>query len=66
MVNFFWERLVLDAFFKNYLQNRQLEMDVALCTKIWLRQIYLPELEEKQPELHHFYRPLDILEEMIP
>ncbi|MEW8959977.1 MAG: hypothetical protein AB2448_12910 [Moorella sp. (in: firmicutes)] len=57
---------MLDAFFKNYLQNCQLEMDVALCTKIWLRQIYLPEFEEKQPELHHFYRPLDILEEMIP
>jgi transposase len=81
VVNFFWERLDLDAFFKNYLQNRQLEMDVALCAKVmilnrliapksklgvsqWLKQIYLPELEEKQPELHHFYRTLDVLEEM--
>lgn len=44
--------------------NRLIDPKSKLGVSQWLRQIYLPELEEKQPELHHFYRTLDILEEM--
>jgi len=82
VVNVFWDRLGLTEFINSLLKDRQVEVDVALCTKIlvlnrliapksklgvarWVHRLYLEELEGRPlPDVHHFYRAMDYLEEM--
>lgn len=44
--------------------NRLIAPKSDLATSIWYKQIYLKELEDKELELHNFYRALDCLYEI--
>jgi len=82
VVNFFWQQFGLSEFINKAFKDRNIEIDVDLCTKLmvtnrlmepssklstsnWIKDVYMPELEDRNlPDVHQLYRSLDYLMEI--